>query len=236
MKFEIKARFTSTVLFSLETESMRLCVEAAVKSRANLSGAYLSGANLYGANLYGAYLSGANLSGAYLSGANLYGANLYGAYLSGANLSGANLYGANLYGANLSRADLSGADLSGANLSGANLSGAYLSGANLSGAYLYGANGAKIALVGERPYLAIGPLGSRNAMLQAWLTDAGVYVRAGCFWDTLDKFRAAVKKTHGDSVHGAEYAAAIALIELHAVRWTPERAADHPGTVQQDTP
>ena len=89
MKFEIKHRFTGSVLFSLETESMKLCVEAAVKSRANLSGADLSRANLSGADL-----SGADLSGADLSGANLYGANL----------SRANLYGANLYGANLSRA------------------------------------------------------------------------------------------------------------------------------------
>ena len=39
MKFEIKSRSTGSVLFSLEAESMRLCVEAAVKSRANLSGA-----------------------------------------------------------------------------------------------------------------------------------------------------------------------------------------------------
>ena len=46
MKFEIKHRFTKRVLFSLETDSFKLCVEAAVKSGANLSGA-----NLYRANL-----------------------------------------------------------------------------------------------------------------------------------------------------------------------------------------
>jgi hypothetical protein len=81
MIFEIKNRFTGSVIFSLETESIKLCVEAAWKSGANLGGAYLSGANLGGANL-----SGANLSGANLSGANLSGANLGEAYLSGANL------------------------------------------------------------------------------------------------------------------------------------------------------
>ena len=89
MKYEIKHRYSGNLLFSLETESLKLCVEAAVKS----------GANLYGADLYGSNLSGANL----------YGANLYGADLSGANLYGANLYGSNLSGANLSGADLSGA-------------------------------------------------------------------------------------------------------------------------------
>lgn len=52
------------VLFSLECESFKLCVEAAIKSKADLSGADLSGANLSGANL---------------SGADLYGADLYGA-------------------------------------------------------------------------------------------------------------------------------------------------------------
>jgi Pentapeptide repeats (8 copies) len=94
MKFEIKSQFDSSVLFSIETDTWKLAVEAAVKSRANLYGANLYGANLSGANLYGANLSGANLSGANLSGADLSDANL-----SRADLSGANLYGADLSGA-----------------------------------------------------------------------------------------------------------------------------------------
>ena len=84
MLFEIKNRFDGSVIFSLECGALKLCVEAAVKSQADLSGANLSGADLSGANLSRANLSRANLSGANLSGANL----------SGADLSGANLYGA----------------------------------------------------------------------------------------------------------------------------------------------
>jgi hypothetical protein len=116
MLFEIKNRFSGEVIFKLETESIKLCVIAAIKSRANLSRANLSGANLSGADLYGADLYGADLYGADLSGADLYGADL-----SRANLSRANLSGANLSGADLSRANLSGANLSGADLSGADL-------------------------------------------------------------------------------------------------------------------
>jgi len=74
MKFEIKSSWSGDVLFSLECGSLKLCIEAAVKSRANLSRADLSGADLSGANLSGANLSGADLSGADLSGANLSGA------------------------------------------------------------------------------------------------------------------------------------------------------------------
>ena len=140
MKFEIKSWLDSKILFSIEIENgtLRMALEAAVKSRANLFGAYLSGASLSRADLSGANLSEANLFGAYLSGAdlseaNLSGANLSGAYLSGASLSRANLSGANLSEANLFGAYLSRADLSGANLSGANLFGAYLSEANLFG-------------------------------------------------------------------------------------------------------
>lgn len=59
MKFEIKSRYDASVLFSLKCESLKLCVEAAVKSGADLSGANLSGANLSGANLSGTDLSGA---------------------------------------------------------------------------------------------------------------------------------------------------------------------------------
>ena len=64
MLFEIKHRFSGSVLFSLETESLKLCVEAAVKDGANLYGADLRGADLRGANLYGADLRGADLDGA----------------------------------------------------------------------------------------------------------------------------------------------------------------------------
>ena len=129
MLFEIKSKYNGEVIFKLETESFKLCVEAAVKSEANLSEANLSRANL----------SRANLSEANLSRANLSEANLSEADLSGADLSGASLFRANLSEADLSRADLSGAylygaNLSEANLSGANLYGAYLSRANLSGA------------------------------------------------------------------------------------------------------
>jgi hypothetical protein len=96
MLFEIKHRFTGSVLFGFECGSMKLCVEAAVNSRADLSRADLSRANLSGADLSGADLSGAYLSGADLSGADLSGADLSGAHLSRANLSGAYLSRANL--------------------------------------------------------------------------------------------------------------------------------------------
>ena len=51
MLFEIRNRFDGSVIFSLECGSLKLCVHAAVKSRADLSGANLSGADLYEANL-----------------------------------------------------------------------------------------------------------------------------------------------------------------------------------------
>jgi hypothetical protein len=91
VKFEIKSRFGGSVIFSVETESWKFAVEAAVKSGANLSGADLSGADLSWADLSSADLSWADLSRADLSGANLSRADL-----SGANLSRANLYGADL--------------------------------------------------------------------------------------------------------------------------------------------
>jgi uncharacterized protein YjbI with pentapeptide repeats len=84
MKFEIKHRFSGSVLFSMETESLKLCVEAAKKSDADLRGADLRGADLQGADLQGAYLHGAYLHGADLRGAYLQGAYLQGAYLQGA--------------------------------------------------------------------------------------------------------------------------------------------------------
>ncbi len=155
-----------------------------------------------------------------LARANLARANLDGANLARANLARANLDGANLDGANLGGAYLDGANLARANLDGANLAGANLDGANLAGAYLDGADGP--SLVGSRPILQIGPIGSRCAYLVTYLTDRGVYVRAGCWLGTLDAFRARVVETHGTNGHATEYAAAIVMVEAHARVWTPK--------------
>ena len=133
---------------------------------------------------------------------------------------GADLTGAYLTGADLTGADLTGADLTGADLTGADLTGAYLKGADLTGA-----DGTRYVLVGDRPFLQLGPLGSRLAWLRLWITDQGPRVRAGCFWGTLDAFAAAVAQTHGDNVHGREYGAVLALLRLHAEAW-PRTARD----------
>jgi uncharacterized protein YjbI with pentapeptide repeats len=85
---QIKNRYTGDVIWESSAEKIRVAVEEAVKSMANLSGV----------DLYGADLSGTDLSMAYLSGADLSEADLREANLRGTNLSGANLYRANLSG------------------------------------------------------------------------------------------------------------------------------------------
>ena len=71
MNFQITSRWNGSILFTLDTETLTLAVEAAVKNGANLTGADLRGADLTGANLRGADLTGADLRGADLTGANL---------------------------------------------------------------------------------------------------------------------------------------------------------------------
>ena len=148
-------------------------------------------------------------------------ATLAKADLRGANLRGASLGGANLYGANLGGASLGGANLYGANLGGANLGGASLCGASLRGASLGGKR-----LVGARPFFTIGPIGSRSDYLQAFITDKGVMIRAGCFFDTRDQFEEAIAVTHGMNEHGTEYLAALALIDAHTELWAPKEVAE----------
>ena len=217
-RFEIKNRLTDLVMFNLETESMRLCIEAAVKG----------GADLFDADLRGADLRGADLFGANLRGADLFDADLRDADLRDANLRDANLRGADLFGAGLFDADLRDANLRDANLRGADLFGADLFRADLRGAKLKHEN-TDLVLVGGRPLLQIGPIGSRLDYLSAYLTDHGIYVRTGCFWDTLAEFRSAVAQEHGDSVHAIEYGAAIALVEAHATHWTPAKTSSATG-------
>ena len=130
---------------------------------------------------------------------------------------------ADLRSADLRSADLRSADLRGANRSSADLRGANLIGANLIGANLRGADSEKLVLVGDRPTIEVGPIGSRFDNLRAWLTDKGPRIQAGCFFGTRDEFARAVEKTHGENNHGIEYRAALALIDAHALCWTPAK-------------
>ena len=220
----IKHRYTDSVLFEYQPTAeqqasglaMRAALEAAAASGANLGGAKLYGADLRGAKLYGANLRGAYLDGVYLGGANLRGACLGGAYLDRADLREADLRGADLRGANLG-----GAYLGGACLDGANLDGADLRGANLRWAYLDGARLDDKKLIGKRPILMIGPIGSRSDYFLAYLTDAGVYLQTGCFFGSVEKFSEKCIEAHGDNEHAQEYAAALELIACHARLWAP---------------
>ena len=78
MKLSILSRFNASILFEYEAEenSLKITLQLAVKTGANLCGANLRGANLYGADLRGADLRGANLYGADLRDANLDGEKL----------------------------------------------------------------------------------------------------------------------------------------------------------------
>ena len=197
MKIEIKSRFSLEILFSHECEnnSVAITLAAAINAKANLGDANLRSANLRSANL---------------RSANLYGANLYGADLRSANLYGADLRSADLRSANLRSADLRSADLGNADLRSADLGDADLRSANLGDAG---------KLTGDRPYFAVGPVGSRQDVLVAFLTEKGVYLRAGCFFGTVEQFREKLQGEHGDNVHAIEYRAALVLVEAHYNVW-----------------
>ena len=102
----------------------------------------------------------------------------------------------------------------------ADLYGANLRSANLYGADLYGAAlGDAGQLTGDRPYFAVGPVGSRQDVLAAFLTEKGVYLRAGCFFGTVEQFREKLQGEHGDNAHAVEYRATLALVEAHYNAW-----------------
>ena len=82
----------------------------------------------------------------------------------------------------------------------ANLAGANLKYANLKGARLARAKG----------IISIGPVGRQNRIIYAVRHPGAVYVKAGCFWGTLEEFACAVIAKYGE--RRDEYDAAIRLI------------------------
>ena len=140
MLYEIKSWITGEVLFALESASLKITVEAAVKAKTNLRDADLRDANLRGANLRGSNLRGSDLRDTDLRDADLRDADLRDADLRVANLRDANLRDANLRGSDLCDANLRGSDLRDANLRDADLCDANLRGSDLRGSDLCDAN------------------------------------------------------------------------------------------------
>ena len=103
---KILNRWTLSIIFENDKETIRETVQDADLRGANLSDADLKDANLKDANLRDANLRGADLRDANLRGANLRGANLRDANLRGADLSDADLRGANLKDAYGNRKEL----------------------------------------------------------------------------------------------------------------------------------
>jgi uncharacterized protein YjbI with pentapeptide repeats len=128
MKIEITHRLTGSVLFShdCENNSIKITLEIAIQSSADLQYANLQHANLQGTNLQDADLQDANLQHA-----NLQHANLQYAYLQYADLQHADLQYANLQHADLQHANLQYANLQDANLQDAKLQYAKLQYADL---------------------------------------------------------------------------------------------------------
>ena len=102
-------------------------------------------------------------------------------------------------------------------LEAANLRGAKLGGANLDGANL----GWEKKLIGKRPVFTVGPIGSRSDFFTAYITDKGLFLRAGCFFGAEIEFTTKLGKEHGENEHAQEYMAALELVRCHARLWTP---------------
>ena len=106
-------------------------------------------------------------------------------------------------------ANLRGADLRDANLGGADLRDAHLTGATV------GKGGDEATLVGSRPVVQIGPIGSRNDwLLVFWCGDAGVRISAGCQKQISEAHflkRLAYRHGEGDqaNIHAQHYIEAL---------------------------
>ena len=104
-----------------------------------------------------------------------------------------------------------GADLACVNLTCVNLSGADLADAKV------GVGADEAALVGLRPIVQIGPIGSRNDWLTVfWCGDAGVRIGAGCQRQITEAyFLERLADAHGDgeqaNIHARHYIEALAF-------------------------
>lgn len=69
-------------------------------------------------------------------------------------------------------------------------------------------------------YVAIDRIGSELRKTYFFKAEEGYFVRAGCFFGTLDEFKTKVRATHGGTIHETTYLMACDLaVKLLDSRW-----------------
>ena len=61
--------------------------------------------------------------------------------------------------------------------------------------------------------LIVGPIGSRSDYVTAYNTDKGIYIKTGCYFDTIEKFKEAVHEKHQNTKYSHDYMKAIAFVK-----------------------
>ena len=121
-RHQLICHHTGEVLFSGWFDSLKSCVEAAVRDHINLDGVDLRGANLSCANLDDGQFAGANFTDANLNGANLSESIFDNAIMKSADLSHAclalsSVLNVNMDGASFGQTDVTDAVISGCQFS-----------------------------------------------------------------------------------------------------------------------
>ena len=67
-------------------------------------------------------------------------------------------------------------------------------------------------ILSNKDYLCIGPMGSRDDYTTFYLDkNRNIYVKCGCFCDTIDKFKDKVIETHKDNEYAKRYLSSISF-------------------------
>ena len=67
-------------------------------------------------------------------------------------------------------------------------------------------------ILSNKDYLCIGPMGSRDDYTTFYLDkNRNIYVKCGCFCDTIDKFKDKVIEVHKDNKYAKEYLSSISF-------------------------
>jgi hypothetical protein len=136
--------------------------------------------------------------------------------MRGVDMRGAYMQGVDMRGAYMRDVDMRGVDMRGAYMRGVDMRGAYMQGADMQGADMRGAKIKDgVVLKAKVSILQCGPCGSRQDYLIIFNTKVGLYVKAGCFLDTLTKFVSAVQEKHKGTVYEKEYLNIVKMAKEH---------------------
>jgi hypothetical protein len=188
-----------------------------------IEGGIIEGGIIEGGTIRGGAIRGGIIEGGIIEGGTIWDGTIEGGIIEGGTIRGGTIEGGTIEGGIIEGGIIQGGTIWGGTIRGGTIRGGTIRGGTIEGGIIEGGI-IEGGTIWGGDFLTVSPIGSENGQFTAEITAEGqIICNRGCFSGTLEKFEAAVAKTHGTSPTAVEYGLVVQLVRARLEPIAAER-------------